>query len=63
MKGNSQLLSDYMTNHHLSRVEKALSVVLADDCGIVWLVGQRADERVRITEHTTQILRLKQLKA
>lgn len=63
MKGNSQLLSDYMTNHHLSRIEKALSVVLADDCGIVWLVGQRADERVRITEHTTQILRLKQLKA
>ncbi len=62
MKGKSQLLSDYMTNHHLSRIEKSLSLVLTDNNGIVWLVGQRADERVRITEHTHQILRLKQVK-
>ena len=47
MKG-SQLLSDYMTNRHFSRIEKALSLVVADDAGIVWLVGERADNKRRM---------------
>ena len=57
MKG-SRLLSDYMTDRHFSRIEKALSLVVCDDKGIVWLVGERGDERGRITDETEQIVRL-----
>lgn len=57
MKG-SRLLSDYMTDRHFSRIEKALSLVVCDDKGIVWLVGERGDERGRITDKTEQIVRL-----
>lgn len=57
MKG-SRLLSDYMTDRHFSRIEKALSLVVCDDKGIVWLVGERGDERGRITDETEQIMRL-----
>ena len=58
MKG-SQLLSNYMTNRHLSRIEKMLSLVVKDDEGILWLVGQRGDERTRITDKTHHVLHLK----
>lgn len=57
MKG-SQLLSDYMTNRHFSRIEKALSLVVADEAGIVWLVGERADNTPRIDNTTQHVLRL-----
>lgn len=57
MKG-SRLLSDYMTDRHFSRIEKALSLVVCDDKGIIWLVGERGDERGRIMDKTEQIVRL-----
>lgn len=57
MKG-SQLLSDYMTNHHFSRIDKALALVVADAVGTVWLIGERADNRLRIDKSTKQVLRL-----
>ena len=56
MKGGSQLLSDYMTNHHFTRLDKRLAMVLADERGIVWLIGERCDERLRVTESTRKVL-------
>lgn len=57
MKG-SQLLSDYMTNRHFSRIEKTLTPVIADDGGVVWLMGERTDRRFSIGADTKRVLRL-----
>lgn len=58
MKG-SRLLSDYLTDRHFSRIEKALTGLVCDDKGIVWVMGERGDERFRITEQTALVLRLR----
>lgn len=58
MKG-SRLVSDYLTDHHRSRVDKLAALVVADRAGIVWLVGERPDERLRVTVQTRRILLLK----
>lgn len=58
MKG-TRLLSDYLTDRHFSRIEKTLAALVCDDRGIVWLIGERGDERFRITEQTTHVLRLR----
>lgn len=57
MRG-SQLLSDYMTNHHFSRIEKALTGVIADEAGVAWLMGERTDSRFTIGANTKRVLRL-----
>ena len=45
-----------MTNHHFTRLDKRLAMVLADERGIVWLIGERCDERLRVTESTRKVL-------
>ncbi len=57
MKG-TQLVSDYLTNRHASRLDKMLTFALCDDGGIVWLVGERADGRTAITPQTLRVLSL-----
>lgn len=57
MKG-TQLISDFLTNQHRSRIEKALTLLLTDDVGPVWLAGERTDERMRITSNTKMVLRI-----
>lgn len=52
----TQLVSDYLTNHHRSRFEKAAALVVCDEAGIVWLVGERIDDRLRIDGDTQRIL-------
>lgn len=58
MKG-TQLVSDYMTNHHCSRIEKLTTWLLTDSEGVLWIVGHRADSRTRLTAQTTQVLHFK----
>lgn len=55
MRG-TQLVSDYLTNRHRSRIEKLAALVVADADGIVWLVNERPDSRVAVTERTTRVL-------
>jgi len=56
MKG-SKLLSDYMTDLKFTLFEKRRQLVVADAQGhIVWVVGQRCDNRCRITSDTQQTL-------
>lgn len=56
MKG-SRLVSDVLTDRKLSLFEKRRQLVVADAAGrIVWLVGQRLDNRARISSRSTVAL-------
>lgn len=58
MKQGSKLVSDYLTNRHRSRIEKLRSLLLCDERGILWLVGETIDRRAAITPTTQRILHL-----
>ena len=54
-----KLVSDYLTDRKKNVFEKRQQLVLTDaQQRIVWLVGERTDNRFRITAHTQQALRL-----
>ena len=55
----TKLLSDYLTDRKKNIFEKREQLVLTDaQQRILWLVGERTDNRFRITPHTQQALRL-----
>ena len=55
----AKLLSDYLTDRKKNIFEKRAQLVLTDaQQRILWLVGERTDNRFRITPHTQQVLRL-----
>lgn len=56
MKGR-KLVSDYLTDRKFSLPAKRKQWVLACGEQIVWLVGERTDNRFRIDEHTRHITR------
>lgn len=58
MKQGSKLVSDYLTDRHRSRIEKLRTLVLCDDRGILWLVGETIDRRAAITSATQRILHI-----
>ena len=54
-----KLVSDYLTDRKKNVFEKRAQLVVTDaQQRIVWLVGERTDNRFRITPHTQQALRL-----
>ncbi len=55
MKGR-KLVSDYMTDKKFSLARKEQQWVLCSDENIVWLVGERIDNRFRVDEFTKQVL-------
>ena len=56
MKG-SKLLSDYMTDRKFDYFQKKTQHVLTDSKGeIIWLIGERTSEKMKITETTKKIL-------
>lgn len=55
MKGKKKL-SDYMTDRKFSLLQKQNQWVLCAGEDIVWLIGERTDNRFRITHHTKRIL-------
>lgn len=58
MKG-SRLLSNYLTDLHLSRFDRRRQIVVTDVHGrIVWVVGRRIDNRCQVTAQTRQVLRI-----
>lgn len=58
MKGR-KLVSDYLTDRKLSLFEKERQLVVTDCSGkILWLVGERSDNRFRIKADTTRVFRL-----
>ena len=55
----TKLLSDYLTDRKKNIFEKRAQLVLTDaQQRILWLVGERTDNRFRITTHTQRALRL-----
>ena len=58
MKGQ-KLVSDYLTDRKMNILEKRRQLVISDASGqIVWLVGQRTDNRYKVSDQTESILRL-----
>ena len=57
MKG-SKLVSDYLTDCHRSLIDKQKTLAVCDDQGILWLVGERIDQRAAVTDQTEEILLL-----
>jgi tRNA(Ile)-lysidine synthase len=57
MKGQKKL-SDFFIDIKLPVTEKRRSLVLVSDENIIWLPGLRPDERFKVTESTTQVLRV-----
>lgn len=63
MDGHRQKIQDYFTNQKASRLEKEKTWVLLDHTGaVIWLLGWRADERFRITNHTRKALKITWIK-
>jgi len=55
----SKSVSDYLTDRKRTLFEKRRQLVITDPAGrIIWLVGERPDNRCRITATTRQILRI-----
>ena len=57
MKGR-KLVSDYLTDRKINRLEKAETFVATCGDDIIWLIGHRSDNRYRVTEKTKHILKL-----
>jgi tRNA(Ile)-lysidine synthase len=52
----SQKLKKFFIDHHLSRHDRCLAVALTDQRRIIWLMGQRMDDHVKVTADTTHVL-------
>ena len=57
MKGTKNV-SDFLNNLKLEPSQKKKQLVLLNNNNIVWIVGQRIDNRFRITEKTKKVLEL-----
>lgn len=55
MKGRKKL-SDYFSDNKFSRMDKAAVWILCSGDDIIWIVGERADNRFRISKTTEKIL-------
>jgi tRNA(Ile)-lysidine synthase len=58
MKGE-KLLSDFLIDEKVSRVDKSKVYVLASENQIAWVVGKRISEDYRVLEDTDEVLYLK----
>jgi len=54
--GGRQKLKKFFIDHRITRRNRSKTPVLADRRGIVWLIGQRIDEHVKVTPRTSRIL-------
>lgn len=57
MKGR-RLVSDFLTDRKMNLLDKQSQMVLCDGDRIVWVTGQRIDDRCRISDDTSCIVRI-----
>lgn len=57
MRGKKKL-SKYFKDEKLSLIDKEKTLILLSADTIVWIIGKRADDRFKITENTTKILKI-----
>lgn len=55
MRG-TKLVSDYLTDRRRSRLDKLAALVVCDDEGILWLVGETIDQRAAVTATTQEVI-------
>ena len=55
---NRKKLSDYFVDNKFSRIRKEETMILESDGDIVWVMGERLDDRFRVTESTRTVLRI-----
>lgn len=55
----SQKLKDFFIDHKVPRFERPRIPLVLSEERIVWIVGYRIDERVKITEKTKKVLKIK----
>lgn len=55
MKGK-KLLSDYMTDRKFDITRKRNQCVVCNDCALIWVVGERSDDRYRVSNETIRQL-------
>ncbi len=56
-----QKLSDYFSDHKFSRLQKEQTWLLCSGNDIIWIVGERTDNRYRINSTTKQVLIVKKV--
>ncbi len=57
MKGMKKV-SDYLTDRKIPSFKKARQLVLLNSENIVWVIGERLDDRYKIDEQTKEVLKL-----
>ncbi|MFV0565111.1 MAG: tRNA lysidine(34) synthetase TilS [Flavobacteriaceae bacterium] len=58
MNGKKKKLSKYFKDEKLALPDKESAWLLCSNNNIVWVVGKRADNRFKVTENTTKVLKI-----
>ena len=58
MKGQKKKVSKFFKDEKMSLSEKENTWLLCSGEDIIWIIGYRADERFKVTEETTKILKI-----
>lgn len=61
MNGRKKKVSKFFKDEKMSLSDKENTWLLCSASDVVWIIGQRADERFKVTEQTTQILNIQLL--
>ncbi|MUV02554.1 tRNA lysidine(34) synthetase TilS [Flavobacterium rakeshii] len=61
MKGQKKKVSKYFKDEKMSLSEKEKTWLLCSGNQIVWIINRRADERFKVTDKTTQIIKIEVL--
>jgi tRNA(Ile)-lysidine synthase len=59
MGGRSTPLNDFFRGRRVPPAQRACTPLLCDEAGIVWVVGHRIADRVKVTENTQRTLGLR----
>ena len=57
MKGNKKI-SDFLVDKKMNRFDKEKQLVLTADDEIIWLCGQRISDKVKVTNKTSNFMKL-----
>ncbi len=57
--GKTTPLADFFRGRHVARPDRHLIPIVKDATGIIWVVGHRIAHRVRMTEGTQRVVRLR----
>jgi tRNA(Ile)-lysidine synthase len=59
MGGRTMPLADFFRGRRVPRTQRVCTPLVCDQSGIVWVVGHRIAERVKVTEHTRRAIGLR----